>query len=524
MASSTPSIWLASAACILLTSGIVCQKLCKSRPEWIKALATLGQPRKQKLPGTAIVCGGSIAGTVTARILADHFERVVIVDPEILDNEKPKTRIMQYNAAHIFLSLFANGARRLWPNFDAEFEAAGGRLVPADPQIHYSGVLLPSPYKDYPLGRLPDTLHPTASNITVLAGTVRGLQASADMNSIQSVIVRRLDGNQTSLHDVALVVDCTGTTQAGFKWLKSTGFPLPENLRCSYNGNLHYATLCFAVPLELEATLPIPRANIKTALIYCNMQGSSLVGLFKTENNTMQLLISDAGDVFLPRVASDVLPFVLGFDGQAPIPSWFLETVAILCENGNPSFDNIKIPTQSYVQYHSLPAAALPSNFIAIGDSNLQLNPVHGQGFTKIMLNGLALNSLLNTIKAGIYKLPRDFSARYFRNNAAHTQGLWDATRLHDYGFSSCQPMEGETKDTGRILRWFELKLISAATQDDEVASALWHVRHLLAPETALLAPTVLWKVLWTQIHLSAQAESDAGTEGIRAKGLVRDT
>ncbi|KAJ7615030.1 hypothetical protein DFH06DRAFT_1108328 [Mycena polygramma] len=58
--------------------------------------------------------------------------------------------------------------------------------------------------------------------------------------------------------------------------------------------------------------------------------------------------------------------------------------------------------------------------------------------------------------------------------------------------------MKGETNDTGRLIRWLELKLVSAATQDDEVASALWHVHHLMAADTALLAPTVLWKALWT--------------------------
>jgi hypothetical protein len=41
----------------------------------------------------------SVAGTVTARILADHFERVILVDPEI-DDAKPKTRILQYHALH----------------------------------------------------------------------------------------------------------------------------------------------------------------------------------------------------------------------------------------------------------------------------------------------------------------------------------------------------------------------------------------------------------------------------------------
>lgn len=95
-------------------------------------------------------------------------------------------------------------------------------LVPADLQAHYSGVLLPSPFQDYPLGRLPDTLvmrrsnaqkvlhrllvqHPTAAHITLLAGTVRSVEPSADMTSIQSVIVRKLDGTQVSINDVAIV-------------------------------------------------------------------------------------------------------------------------------------------------------------------------------------------------------------------------------------------------------------------------------------------------------------------------------
>ncbi|KAJ7924324.1 hypothetical protein B0H13DRAFT_2315469 [Mycena leptocephala] len=514
MSFSTFSIWTASTTLVLLTTGVVWQRFCKSPPPWSKELGTLGQPRNKKLPGTAVVCGGSVAGPVTARILADHFERVILIDPEINDNEKPKTRIMQYNAGHFFLSFFLDGARRLWSNFDEEFLAAGGRLAPADTQFHYSGIRLRTPYSDYPAGHFPDTVvirrstaqkllytllmqHPTAANITVLAGTVRGLEASDDMSSIKSVVVRKPDGTNMHLNDVALVVDCTGATQAGLKWLKSAGFSLPENLRSSYNGNLRYATLCFTVSPELEAKLPISDAGANLVVLYSAAQhfeyGSSVVGLFKSDNNTMQLIIGDAnveGD--LPRIASDVVPFLLGFRLHAPIPSWFLEVVAILCEHGNPSFDNIKIPTQSYIQYHTLPAGALPANFIAIGDANMQLNPIHGQGWAKVMLNALVLNTLLHSINPSLRSLPRDFAARYFKKNPL-------TLPAYDYGTSSCQPMDGETKETGRFFRWFELKVVSAATQDDEVASALWHVRHLLAADKALLAPTVLWKTLWNR-------------------------
>lgn len=146
--------------------------------------------------------------------------------------------------------------------------------------------------------------HPAATNISILAGTVRDIQPSADMTSLQSVIVRKLDGTQQPINDVALVVgrsllaiqvhilklviDCTGMAQAGVKWLKRAGFSLPENLRCSYRGNLHYSTLCFTVPPKVEAMLPLP--SERGALLYGNLQhvdrGSTLLVLIKTDNNT----------------------------------------------------------------------------------------------------------------------------------------------------------------------------------------------------------------------------------------------
>ncbi|KAJ7878946.1 hypothetical protein B0H13DRAFT_1892398 [Mycena leptocephala] len=280
----------------------------------------------------------------------------------------------------------------------------------------------------------------------------------------------------------------TGANQAGMKWLKTAGISLPDNLRCSYNPNVRYATLCFSVSAELESSLPIPEHAINTMCGYTFVEhftyGLSTAGFAKTDNNTIQVLVTSSGDN-LPRSISEVVPFLSAVGGHEPIPSWFLRTVEILSD-------------QSYVKYHTIPAGTLRPNFIAIGDANIQLNPIHGQGFAKVILNAITLNSLLHSIDSPEPTLPRDFSAHYFRKNAARTEGLWDATRLHDYRASSCEPMAGETRDTGRFARWFELKLISAATQYEGVASALWHVRHLIAADRALLAPTVLWKVLWT--------------------------
>lgn len=98
-------------------------------------------------------------------------------------------------------------------------------------------------------------------------------------------------------------------------------------------------------------------------MIYANHPhfdyGSSMFGLFKTDNNTsmvvvtsehsfslgtVQLLIGGSGDgTNLPRIASDVVPFLSELRGHAVVPSWVFKTIAMLCESGNPCFDNIKI-------------------------------------------------------------------------------------------------------------------------------------------------------------------------------------
>ncbi|KAF8151954.1 hypothetical protein K438DRAFT_1778616 [Mycena galopus ATCC 62051] len=423
---------LASAVCLFVAFCFAWQKFCKLPAPWLKQLDSLGRPRKGLLSGTAIVCGGSTAGIVAARICADHFERVIIIDPEIEDPEKPKTRIMQYNAGHVFLCLFVEGARRLWPNFDSEMNAAGGR------QIIFQ-VLLKLLMQ-----------HPTSWKVTRLAGTVKGVRASRDGSSIDSVTVRRLDGSHLSLGDVALVVDCTGTTQAGLKWLKPAGFDIPP---------------------KLAVKLPIPATQLKTMFVYGYVPHdealSSSFALIDTDNNMFQLVLTDCSGRSLPRTAADVVPFITAFQGcTIPIPSWVIEAIGLLCEHGNPSFDSIKIP---------------------------ESNP-----WTRIFEGSVEWNGAkFSSPHCGLeFWHPKDFSVRYFKNSAASMNALWNGTRLHDYGAPSCIPMEGETKDTGRFMRWFERKLISAAAQDEEVASALWHVRQMFAADRLLLAPTILWKVI----------------------------
>jgi hypothetical protein len=55
-------------------------------------------------------------------------------------------------------------------------------------------------------------------------------------------------------------------------------------------------------------------------------------------------MFSTTNNKELPRTAPEVVPFIAEFRGlKMPIPSWVVETIEILCEEGNPSFDNVKL-------------------------------------------------------------------------------------------------------------------------------------------------------------------------------------
>src|SRR4051794_37110792 len=67
----------------------------------------------------AIVIGGSMAGMVTARILAEHFERVLIVDRDALDGDvTARPGVPQSHQIHVLLAEGRRILRQLFPTFD----------------------------------------------------------------------------------------------------------------------------------------------------------------------------------------------------------------------------------------------------------------------------------------------------------------------------------------------------------------------------------------------------------------------
>ncbi|KAE9409588.1 hypothetical protein BT96DRAFT_1012557 [Gymnopus androsaceus JB14] len=112
------------------------------RNSGINEIKETGEPSGRKLlNGIAVICGGSIAGLLAARVCHEFFERVVIIEPEgwlngedgmrrfSWEQEHKRTRVMQYQSLHGYQAFFYHGLEKLFPDLEEQCRYSGIRLA-----------------------------------------------------------------------------------------------------------------------------------------------------------------------------------------------------------------------------------------------------------------------------------------------------------------------------------------------------------------------------------------------------------
>lgn len=494
----------------------------------------------QKIKGTAVICGGSIAGLTAARVCHDHFEDVVIIEPEAWLNsadakrpdswnqENKRSRVMQYESFHALLTIGYRTMMKLFPDFTGECKSSAIRTGPNDTQVHLWGNDPKKPYDEYG-GTLPKTIYTGRigletllrrlvlggkyNNIRQITGTATGVSRNAsNPRFIEQVSIRTAEGAIVDI-PAALVIDCTGSTTAGLKWLQREGYgfadtyskiqrPL-DGLKIAYDQKLRYSTLQFCVPPELGRKLPgLPVPYDECGVIYCLIADPEKEnrGVYsqRIDGDFMQICFSISGgdDVELPTTLEEARTWTRSLITEVPIPEGWFAMLDMLEEvQESMACSQVRFGPSTWIQYEK--GVNLPSNWIATGDSVMKVNPLHGQGCSKAMYGAICLNQLLQTVQSSI---PEDFSQKYFRMHAAKIEPLWNSTKVADYAFASTVPVLGETLSEGSLLRWYMMKLMILSFTDVQAGSAIWHFRVLLAPSIDLLQPRLLFKVLWSLI------------------------
>lgn len=79
---------------------------------------------------------------------------------------------------------------------------------------------------------------------------------------------------------------------------------------------------------------------------------------------------------------------------------------------------------------------SLPSNFIAIGDATMIVNPLYGQGCGKVMIGLLLLDQMLR--KTAPRQFSPTFGQEFFKGLKVRTAGLWDTSKFAGASYSLC--------------------------------------------------------------------------------------
>ncbi|KAF7322200.1 hypothetical protein MKEN_00744500 [Mycena kentingensis (nom. inval.)] len=523
-------------------------------------IGLLAKERREgdKIDGTAVVCGGrwcwsndslslliiySIAGMLAARICHAHFKKVLIIEPDKWttsdeartlkewNHEPRRTRVLQYTSLHGNQAFLFESLIPLFPKFLAAAADARISILPHDPLFSSSGGLWRVPAAARrPLAYtsratlerlircvvLDKTSYP---NIEYMVGTVTDATPDPqDPTRLGHVVVRTEQGSAENI-PAALVLDCTGTARAGMKWLGRHGYGAWEgktidHLKIALDQKLRYSTLIFKLGSRGDKffdSLPIPHAfqAIKPILTFVEdanevtlRRGRSLVVLLRTDVDTLFAFTGCYGDARAqPKNVDELLAYMHGLYTVEPIPDWIFEFVDRLREIEHTSLLSlVKVPPTTYVRYHL--AENLPSNFVALGDSVMTVNPIFGEGCTKAMRCAMALHTTLFSAQKTSNTIPSTFSKDFFKLERQRTEYVWGehSHPSSDYGALTTVPIEGESIAEGWFPRWYASKLQQLAIRDEKAGEAIYQTVAGFGTPIDALHPHLIAKVVWTAL------------------------
>jgi 2-polyprenyl-6-methoxyphenol hydroxylase-like FAD-dependent oxidoreductase len=452
---------------------------------------------RRRIGEHAVVIGASMGGLLAARVLADHFARVTIVERDAMPPlGEHRKGVPQGRHAHGLLArgreiledlfpciteeLVARGALRGDVAADAIWHAAGGVIAPT--QSGLTALLLSRPLLE---GQVRARVLALA-NVTLRDGSdVLGLTASPGNALVTGVSLRRPDGAEEELA-ADLVVDASGRAAKSRAWLETLGYapPAQEEVRVG----LGYTTRLFRRrPEQLGGKLgfivttqpPNPRGGAVLAI-----EGDrwivSLAGYFGEH---------------APAGEKGFLDFAAGLPARG---------VYDLVRAAEPisDFATFKFPASTRNRYEAL--RRFPAGYLVFGDAISRFNPVFGQGMTAAALQAAALAECLAVEATPLWRA-------FFAKAARVVDVPWSMAVGADLAFSET---EGRRGPMVNFLNWYVARLHRAAQRDPALALAFHRVANLMAPPPSLLRPAIAWRVLRGNLGTARQAAARAAGYG----------
>lgn len=428
--------------------------------------------------------GGGFAGLVTARVLADFFDEVLVLEQDELDwNSGVHPHVPQGKHGHGMLARGSLILERLFPGLRAELEAAGAPAFDYGEYVHFR---LPEGYAPRVRTGVPlqtftrDELERVIRNRVrvlpqvTLVGGVRclGLAGKAAGRSPGRVtgVLHGLD----DVVDADFVVDASGRSSMLTDWLARLHVEVPPKrvvkTRVSYTSigfeRSDRDEVDFTLAYQMTMAPDVPRGGVVLAV----ENDRWLCSLIGYEQNVPPT--DDEGFLQFARSLENTHLFKLLEHRRDP------DAVRRYTHLNN-----------EWRQFHRV--RAWPDRLVAVGDAVCVLNPVFGQGMTMAAVHAELLHEMLAAARAkaggGLDGVGRAFQTRLVRV----IRPAWTLSSGSDLMWGS----RHRPPISARVAHWYNRRLLAAAVREPEVWIRFVRVVNMVASPATLFAPGMLAKV-----------------------------
>jgi 2-polyprenyl-6-methoxyphenol hydroxylase-like FAD-dependent oxidoreductase len=427
-----------------------------------------------------------MAGLLTARVLTDAYDRVTVVERDILPHDVAHRRgVPQGRHVH---ALHARGRElldELFPGFTEQVVQAGAAIggTLGDVRIHVSGQRLRQVHiglralgASRPLleSHVRQRVRALPSVRFVEACDVVGLVTDGDQRWVTGVrVAHRDDGGTEQTMSADLVVDATGRGSRTPVWLEQFGYPRPTADRVEIG--LGYSSRRYRLrPGALGDDL---------AILTAPTPGNPRAGGVAPLESGLHI-------VTLGGILGDHPPLdPAGFDAFAA--SVCFPDVAEAIVGATPVDEAVPFRFPASVRYRYERLRRFPAGLLVIGDAVCSFNPIYGQGMTVAAMEAATLRDMLRN---GSPPAPH----KYFRRIAKMIDTPWEIVVGADLAFPD---VPGRRTTKTRMVNAYLPRLHAAASTDSSLARAFIRVVGMVDKPQGLLRPDRALRVLWAHLR-----------------------
>jgi len=446
-------------------------------------LNAVDEPRATRLLFDSVhVLGGSVAGLLAARVLADHAKSVTIIerDAEAAAAERIlRSGVPQGFQLHSLLPAGLAQIERWYPTFVQDALDLGTVFAGPDgfafyeddvihPRVPRSRLLLGTrPFHEALLRR-----HTVAlPNVRIVTAQARGLVYEGDV--VCGVRYTSDVGERTVRSD--FVVEATGRSSRLSDWLEQDNWERPGLERMKVD--ISYVSARFERgPGSTDVSTTLARYGPQ------HPAGLAVAVYAAVEDDLWSIMVGGYGEAGRRLTKGRIA------DHCAHLPGHFQEVVNGRMVGEPMSYRHPDSRRRTFVDLDRF-----PGRLVAVGDAVASFNPIYGQGMTSAALQASALSEYLRT--GPDLSLP---AREFFRLQKVVIDAAWETSSVPDaarLGLPTSQTVGA------RVQQWLLNQVVEAATRDVDIAQLFRDVAFMVVHPGAIASPRVLARILLTNLR-----------------------